>query len=184
MTYIFLQFDFFPTLKSAPPADQQTRELQQSPELMETSNWVQTYISGAALRNVSGEQKAPFQSPGQLISQPVSGDSREVQVQATGKALTVYTEMCRKLFSLENMVQVVFDFLNLYMPSYRKPAQSILWAADFCSVLFGLCQTPGSQRASRGRLQMPGSRPNAFPPQATGEGALQGRGTEHRGGQR
>lgn len=151
---------------------------------METSNWVPTYINGAASRNVSGEQKAPFQSPGQLISQPVSGDSREVRVQATGKALTVYTKMCLKLFSLENMVQVVFDFLNLCMPPYRKPAQSLLWAADFCSVLFGLCQTPGSQYASRGRLQMPGSRPNAFPPQATGEGTLQSTGTEHTGGQR
>lgn len=45
-------------------------------------------MSGAVSGNVTREQKATFQSTGQLISQSVTQDSKEVQVQATGTTLS------------------------------------------------------------------------------------------------
>lgn len=83
-----LWIHIFPPFKSASLADQ--CELQPSPELTQMSNWGTAVIGGAALRNDSGEQKASFQSPAWLLCQPINGDSREVEVKATGMALTVF----------------------------------------------------------------------------------------------
>ncbi|XP_034548971.1 protein shortage in chiasmata 1 ortholog isoform X2 [Notolabrus celidotus] len=63
--------------KQSPP------DLQPLPDDMEGSDKRSTYMRSAVLGNASREQRAPFQLTGQLISQPVSQESRVVQVQAT-----------------------------------------------------------------------------------------------------
>ncbi|XP_038560284.1 protein shortage in chiasmata 1 ortholog isoform X2 [Micropterus salmoides] len=86
----------------APKVDQQTPppELQPSPEQMQRSDRRLTYVSGTVTGNATREQKAAFQSTGQLISRPVSPsipqdrqESRVVQVQATASQQHAYCEL-------------------------------------------------------------------------------------------
>lgn len=159
-------------------------ELQPSPELMQMANWGTAVVSGAALRNDSREQKASFQSPAQLICQPINGNSREVKVKATGMFLPMFVTclMWPRLLWLCSAVK--FGFVGCCFFTCRQPASSLCWTALCCSAFFDLRQTAASQIATRGRLQMPGPRTDTFPPQATGEGAQQGTGRELRAGQR
>lgn len=73
--------------------------------------------------------------------------------------------------------------LLLFLTS-RQPASRLRWTALRRSAIIDLRQAAASQTASRGRLQMPGPRTNAFPSQATGEGTRQGTGGEIRAAQR
>lgn len=66
----------------------------------------------------------------------------------------------------------------------RQPAARLLGAPGFRSAVFEFCQTTGTQLAAMRRLQPPGSRPNTFPFQAAGEGALPDTHTECRIDQR
>ncbi|XP_070759887.1 protein shortage in chiasmata 1 ortholog [Enoplosus armatus] len=86
----------------APQVDQQTPppELQPPPEQMQRSDRKPTYMSGTVTGKATREQKAAFQSTGQLISHPVSPsvpqdrqDSRIVQVQATDSQQRAYCEL-------------------------------------------------------------------------------------------
>ncbi|XP_044051343.1 protein shortage in chiasmata 1 ortholog [Siniperca chuatsi] len=84
----------------APQMEQRTPppELQPPPpEQMQRSDRRPMYMSSAVTGNATREQKAAFQSTGQLISHPVSPsipqDSRVVQVQATDSQQRAYCEL-------------------------------------------------------------------------------------------
>uniref|UniRef100_UPI0037E8A9FC protein shortage in chiasmata 1 ortholog n=1 Tax=Semicossyphus pulcher TaxID=241346 RepID=UPI0037E8A9FC len=84
------------TSDSAPAQQKEQQrppELQPPPEQMQRSDRRPTYMSGAVSGNATREQKAAFQSTGQLISHPVSQDSRVVQVQATDSQQCAYFEL-------------------------------------------------------------------------------------------